>query len=49
MSKIQKGRDLCATGILHQKNINKNGERYKKNRREDETYVLNYTGTPLER
>ncbi len=45
MSKIQKRRDLCGTGILHQKNINKNGERYKKNRREDETYVLNYTGS----
>ena len=45
MSRIQRRRDLCGTGILHQKNINKNGERYKKNRQEDETYVLNYTGS----
>ncbi len=37
--------DLCGTGTLHQKNINKNGERYKKNRQEDETYVLNYAGS----
>jgi hypothetical protein len=41
--------DLCGTGILHRKNINKNGERYRKNREEDEKYVLNYTGSTARR
>lgn len=41
--------NLCGTGTHHKKNINKNGERYLKNRTEDETYVLNYTGTAARR
>jgi Pregnancy-associated plasma protein-A len=45
MSETPKRRDLCAAGVLHQKNINKHGERYRKNRQEDETYVLNYVGS----
>jgi hypothetical protein len=49
MSQRRKPRDICATGTLHKKNINKNGERYTKNREEDETYVLNYTGTAARR
>jgi len=46
------GRDpqnLCGTGLLHKKNINKNGTRYIKNREEDENYVLNFTGTAARR
>jgi hypothetical protein len=49
MSQRRKPRDLCATGTLHKKNINKNGERYTRNREEDETYVLNYTSTAARR
>jgi hypothetical protein len=41
--------NLCGTGLLHRKNINKNGERYRKNREEDEKYVLNYTGSEARR
>ena len=41
--------NLCGTGIFHRKNINKNGERYKKNREEDEKYVLNFTGSEARR
>jgi len=49
MSHTRDKQNLCGTGLLHKKNINKNGERYLKNRTEDETYVLNYTGTAARR
>ena len=45
--RLDKRRDICATSILHKKNISRNGERYKKNREEDEKYVLNYTGSSV--
>ena len=47
--RLDKRRDICATSILHKKNISRNGERYKKNREEDEKYVLNYTGSSARR
>ncbi|MDN5846331.1 MAG: zinc metalloprotease [Candidatus Nitrosocosmicus sp.] len=39
-----KGRGLCGTDLLHERNMKLHGERYKRNREADEKNVLRYMG-----
>jgi hypothetical protein len=40
----KQGRELCGTTVLHDRNMKKYGERYKKNREADEKNVLRFMG-----
>ncbi|MDR4492268.1 MAG: zinc metalloprotease [Candidatus Nitrosocosmicus sp.] len=40
----EQGRGLCGTTLLHKRNLEKNGERYRKNRESDEKNILQFTG-----